>query len=165
MAEIPRHTADFPRGGDWLVSAQQHALALLAEIDVGLVINTRWQAGRVINHDLNLIGDQIVMFHRLHRNMRALHMAQFTRPKTRTVDDNFGIYRAFGRGHIPAAIRALGGGCDGRVGEILRAMHLGGLGKCIGRARGVHIAILTIPQHRVIMFRINQRMFLCHFLG
>ena len=44
------------------------------------------------------------MFHRLHRQVDARQMPDFTRPQTGGVDDELGVNRAGIGGDIPAAI-------------------------------------------------------------
>ena len=165
MAEIPRRAVHFPRRAFGLISTQQHALAFLTEIDVGFIINAAGQTGWMIGHHVNFFGQQIMVLHRLHRQVDALHMAHFARPKPAAIDDMFGIDHPARRGHIPAAIRALLRGCHRCVGEILRSVHPRRFGKGIGCPRRIKITVLIIPKRCMIVARINQRMPLGHFLG
>ena len=165
MAKVPRGAADFPRGSALLIGAQKQPVALLAKIDIGLIINSAGQTVWRIGNGLDLFRQQIVMLHRLHRNVKPLHMSHFTRPKPAAIDDMLGVDGPARRVHVPAAIRPLDGFCRWRMGEILCPMHLGRFGKGIGCPRGVQISILIIPQRGDVMFGINQRMAIGHFLG
>ena len=80
MAEIPRGAADFPRRSALLIGAQEQPVPLLAKIDIGLIINTARQAVRRIGNGLDLFRQQVVVLHRLHRNVKPLHLSDFARP-------------------------------------------------------------------------------------
>ena len=99
-----------------------------------------------------------MMLHRLDRQMEARHMADLTRPQPAAIDDLFSVDLALRGADIPAAIRALGNGGDRCVSEILRTMNARRLGKGVGRAGRIEIAILIIPQRGIVMFGVNQRM-------
>ena len=165
MAKIPRRAIHFPRRAFGLIGAQQHALAFLPEIDVGFIVNAAGQTGGMIGHCVNFFSQQIVVLHWLHRQVDALHMAHFARPKPAAIDNMFRVDHPARRGHIPAAIRALLCGCHRSVGEILRSVHARGFGKGIGCPRRIKIAVLIIPKRCVIVAGVDERMPLGHFLG
>ena len=165
MAKLPRRASHFPRGPFWLIGAQQHALAFLTKINIRFIIYATGQTRRMIGHRINFFGEQIMMFHRLHRQMHALHMPHFARPEPPAIHDMLGIDHPFGRAYIPAAISALRGGSGRRMREILRPINAGGLCKRISRARGIQIPILIIPKRGKIMAWIDQWMPFGHLFG
>ena len=146
VTEIHRRATHRPWRGVGFIGSQQHAVAFLAEVHVAFVINACGQPFLALDNLGNVLGDQIVMFHGLHGQMNASHMADFARPQTAGIDDIFCVHVALLGHHIPAAVRALVGFQNGVMGHIGRTQRLGRLGIGIGHARGVNITIQRIPQ-------------------
>ena len=165
MAESLRRALDGPGCGSRFVSAQQHALAFLAEVHIAFVINTGGQTLVAALDDFwNVFGNQVVVLHRLHRQMKACHVAHLARPQAACVYDHFGVDGAFRSHHVPAAVGPLVGLQHRGMGVKLGAMHFGCFGVGIGHATGVHVAIQRVPQRCDVALGVDQRMAACGLL-
>ena len=164
VAEIHRRAVHRPRRTDRFVGAEQQALAFLAEVDVALVIDTGRQL-LVARGDLgNGLGDQVMVLHRLHRQVQAGQMADFARPQAAGVDDVLGVDRALVGDHVPAAVGALVGFDHAGVGVVAAAELLRRLGVGIGHAGRIDVAVERVPQRGDVALRIDQRVQLGNFL-
>ena len=106
-----------------------------------------------------------MVFHRLNGQVNTNHLTDLTGPQTSTINNMLCVDRTFRRHNIPAAIGALRHGSRATMGEILRTMRFGRLGKRISRAGRVQMAVLRIPQHCMIVVWIDQRVTIGQFLG
>ena len=165
MTEVPGCSANFPRGRFGFISAEQHSFTFLTTVHVGLKINAVWYLLTKVCNFVHALGDQIMVLHRLNRQVNACHLANLSRPKTAAVHNVLRVDRTFGGDNVPASVGTLRHIGGATVGEIMSAMRLGRLGKRIGRTGRVEMAVLCVPQNRVIVVRIDQRMTLGQLLG
>ena len=164
VTKVPWRAFDLPGHAHRLIGTQQHTVAFLPEIEISLVVYAARQAGRMVDDLVDALGQQIMMFHGLDREIQAGHVPDFTRPQTAAVYDIFGIDGAVRRGHVPRTVGSLRGRRRGRVGEVLGAVVTSGLGKGVGCPRWVKVAILIIPQRRQIMLWLDQWVAFGNFL-
>ena len=94
MAEILRRAADLPGRALFFIGAQQQPVAFLAEIDICLIVNAAGQAMVGLRDRIYPFGQQIMMLHRLHWQIKPRHMADLARPKAAAIDHMFGVDRA-----------------------------------------------------------------------
>ncbi len=83
VTEVLRRAVHLPGCGLRLIGAEQHAVALLAEVDVRLVVDAGRQSLARLHplDDLrDVLGDQVVVLHRLYRQVHAGQPARFARP-------------------------------------------------------------------------------------
>ena len=109
--EIPRGRLRRPRHTCALICAKHHAGTLLAHIDFSFEIDGMRQfmaALFIVSNDFrHLVGYEIHVLHREHRQFDADHAADFTRPETTTIHNMFGDDRALIGNDIPTTILAL----------------------------------------------------------
>ena len=133
VAESQRRASDLPRRRLRLVGAEQHALPLLAEIDVALVVDAGGQpVFRSPLDDLgDRLGDQVMVLHRLHRQIDAGKMTDLASPQAASIDDHFGMDRPLRGDDIPGAVGPLTGFDHRRVGVIAVAVMARRLSLCV----------------------------------
>ncbi len=159
MTEVPGRTGHRPRCRTGLVGAEQQAVALLAEVHVAFVIDTRGQAFVAALGDLgDRVRDQVMVLHGLNRQMHACELGHLAGPQAARVDDNLGVDAAPRRHHIPAAIGTLIGFQHRRIGVVVSAVHARGLGISVGDTGRIDVAVQRIPQGGDVMGGIDQRM-------
>ena len=111
------------------------------------------------------LGDEVVVLHRLNGERGARHLPHLARPQPAAVHDVLGMDRAARRDHVPRAVRPLVRLHHRGVREVLRAVDAGRLGEGVGRAGRIEIAVELVPERRVIVLRVDQRMALRHLPG
>ena len=165
VAEIPRRSVHLPGRAFGLVRAEQHAVAFLTEIDIGLVIDAAGQPLVRVDDGIDPFRQKVVMLHRLQGQIESSHVTDFARPQPAAIDHVFGVNDALVGCDIPCAVGLLCRGSDRRVGEVLRTIVPGRFGKGIGGAGRVEITILIVPKGCKIVFGIDQRVAFRQFLG
>ena len=144
--EVPGRVAWCPRPAAALVGADQHALTLLAQIQLPAEIERSDElaavVGRVVCHYLRQrIGHQVLMLHRQHRQLETDHAPYFARPQASRVHDVLGVDDS-GLGHdVPRRVRALHEIGDHGVKVDLGASLLGRPSVGFGYSHGVDVAL------------------------
>ncbi len=147
MAKVPRRAVNGPGFAGLFVKPDAEAAALLPEVAfASRVHHMRMFAACVDDRGdfRHLIGDDILVLHRVQREVDAGHCTDLARPKTACVDDMFGVHGALVRDHIPAAVGALVGLYHLAVGFDRGAAHARGLGVGVGGAGGIKVAVERI---------------------
>jgi len=90
-----------------LVGADQRAAAFLAHVDLAGVIGGIDDFFVPPGKFRDVLGDQVVMLHREHRQLDADQVADLARPQARAIDDVLGMHRAFVGRDIPRTVAAL----------------------------------------------------------
>ena len=139
-----------------LVRTDEHATTLLAQVDLAGVV------GGV--HDLllpacelrDILGQQIVVLHRQHRQLDADHVADLACPQTRAVHHVLGVHRALVGHDVPGAVAALperqhAGEAFHRGAERSSRLDVG-----VGGARGIAMPTVRAPQRADEMAGIDQ---------
>jgi hypothetical protein len=87
VAELPRRLDLRPGLAGLLVGAHQHALALLAQVELAVEIHgvQHLLAGALVElgHLGHVLGQQIHVLHRQHRQLEADHPPHLARPEAR----------------------------------------------------------------------------------
>ncbi len=89
------------------VGADQGAAALLAHVDRAGVVSSVDDLAIAAAQLRQVLGDQVVVLHRQHRQLDADHVADLPRPQPGAVDDVLGVQRALVGHDVPGAVRAL----------------------------------------------------------
>ena len=108
VAEVPGRLVLRPRPACLLVGAHQHAAALLAEIELAVEVHdVQHLPARCLvdlRHLGHVLGEEVHVLHREHRELEPGHAPHFPRPETRRVDDVLGAHGAVCGDHVPGAI-------------------------------------------------------------
>ena len=164
MPEIRRRAAEHPRRRFRLISAEQQALVFLAKIQIGFVINAAGQFAPGRLHFRNRLGDQVMMLHRLHRQIHPGKMPDLARPQPGRVDQHFRMQLATRRVHLPTSVSALRGCGHRRVAVPTRAERLRRFRVGVGNAGRIYVSVQRVVERAEIMLRLYQRMHARHFL-
>ncbi len=141
MAEVPRRAIDSPRSTRLFIKADTQTTPFLAQIALARrVHHMRVLATHLVDFR-NIIGDNILMLHRVQWQINPSHFSHFARPKTACVDHMLCMDRAFISHNIPRAIGTLVG-LDHLCMRLNRsATHARGFGVRMSRARRVEMPI------------------------
>ena len=129
-----------------LVRAEEHAAALLADVDLAAEVDGHRQlvAGRLVERlDLGHVrGQHVLVLHGEDRELEADHPADLARPQAAGVDDVLGVDRvAVLDLDVPGLVRTLRQPGHQRVQADLGAGHLGALDVGAGDAGRVDVAL------------------------
>ena len=146
-----------------LISANQKAFALLAQIIFAVAVRDR---GQTAIHCVNLgngFGDEILVLGGLQGQFKPCKPRHFAAPKTRGIDHPLGFDVPLGGAHDPAAIGLRFGGCYRSKAVNFRAV-LARTGRISsGHTRGIDITAFRFPHNSANAIKINQRMQLFRF--
>ena len=106
LTEVPRRGARRPRHARALVGAEQHAAALLAHVDLALEVDDMQQLG-LSGKLRQVLGDDVLVFHREDGEFEPDHAADLTRPQSPGIDNMLGVDVALFGDDVPAAVGAL----------------------------------------------------------
>src|SRR3546814_19183712 len=84
--------------------AHDQAAALLAHVDLGAEVDAVRQFLRAGRHLRHLVGDEVVVLHRQHRQLEADHAADLARPEAAAVHHVLGLEAALVGDDLPAAV-------------------------------------------------------------
>jgi hypothetical protein len=161
VAEIPRRVDRRPWLARLLVRAEQHAVALLARVDLALEVERADDlAAGVAVERLDLgdrLGQEIHVLHREHRQFDADHAADLAGPQAAAVDHVLGLHRALLGDDVPRAVCLLRQLGDTVPQHDLGAELPGGLGVSDGRARRIEMAFDRVPHGADEMALVHQR--------
>ena len=147
LAEIPRRLALAPGLARLLVGADQHAAAFLAHVDLALEIDDVELVDLGVDDAGNVLGDEIMVLHREHRQFEPDHAADLARPQAAAVDDMLGEDVALLGDHVPRAVRARLQIDDAVEAHDLGAGHRRAFGVGLRDAPGIEMALDRI-EHR-----------------
>ena len=170
--EVPRRLSGRPRQAGLLVGAEQHALALLAHVDLAAEVDhvhqPRAGAPVVLPHGFERLGDQVGVLHGQHRQLQAHHAPHLAGPQAPAVDDVLAVDRSevLSAGgvvhqHPPAPVTVALDGAGPGVAVHLGAGGPGRLGVGVGHPGRIHMALVGIHQRPYEVLGIEQR----HQLG
>ena len=97
-----------------LISADQKALTLLAEVVFAVTVRNRWQTFVHARDLRDRFGHEILVLSRLQGQIKAGQFANLTAPKAGRVHNPFGANIALWCAHNPRAVWLLLGACHGR---------------------------------------------------
>ena len=140
------------------IGSEQHAVTLLAEVHVALVVDPGRQALLPLDDLRDVLGDEVVVFHGLDRQVDAGHPSHLARPQPGCIDHVFGVNCSRLRHHVPRAVGALAGLHNRGVRAKVRAKDACRPRVGMGHAGRVNVAIQRIPQGSNVAGRIDQRM-------
>ena len=144
MAKLPRGAIHRPRFTGLLVKADTQAAAFLAQIAFADGVH-HMRMFRVTLVNLgDFVGDDILVLHRVQRQVNPGHRAHFARPETAGIHHMLGMHRALVGDHIPCAIAALYCFAHHAMGFNRGAAHARGLCIGMGGARGIKMAVERI---------------------
>ena len=124
--EVARNIARGPRDGIGLITPEDKPADLFLEIGAPVRVAQR---GGVGGKALNLLGDDILVLHRLKRHGNARHGADLPRPLATTVDDCLaGDHTVIGADRAHPAVRDIEA-FDAAAFHDLRPVHTGALGE------------------------------------
>ena len=159
--EVPRRRVLRPRPRVLLIGAEQHAVALLADVDLaGEVHRHRHLAtGRrhVLPNILHRLGDEVVVLHRQHREFETGHPTDLAGPQPARVDDVFGMDLAAFGDDRPRAVRPVFEPTDPVLSGDLGAGLPGTDRVGVGDTRGVDVALDRVPHRSEEVLRVEQR--------
>ena len=140
LAEVPRRFLGRPGHACFLVGADQHAAALLAQIDLAFEVDAvelLFFAGE----EGHIVGDEVLVLHGEDGQFKTDHAAHFAGPQTARVNHMFGVHGALLGDHVPSAVGTLLQRGDAALAHDLGAADLRGLGVGVGHAVRVHVAL------------------------
>ena len=158
VAEVGRRGARRPGPAGLLIGAEHEALAFLSGIDLALEVDRVGQLLGPRDHLGQVLGHQVVMLHREHRQLQPDQAADLARPQPGGVDHDLGLDVAVGRDHQPAAVRLRVELDHGREAVDLGAGLAGGFGVGVGHAGGVDVTLVGIEQGAPEMAGLDQGM-------
>ena len=139
-AEVRRNAVLEAQLRSLLVGTQDVALTLLPQIVGGIRFTQNRHFGQplllALDQLRHIVGDDVLVFHRNHRNIQPDHRRRLTRVVTRCRDDGFANDLALCRGHQPFTTGFLLDRRDLRLQANLRTSHFRALRQChrdIGR--------------------------------
>ena len=156
LAEVPGGFLGRPRHAGFLVGADQHAAALLAQVDLSFEIDAV-ELLFLAREEGHVVGDEVLVFHGKDRQLDADHAADFARPQAAGIHHVFGVYGALFGDHIPCAVGALAQFRDAALSHDLGAADLSGLGIGVGDAVRVHMAFDRVVHGTGEMLLVHQR--------
>ncbi len=106
LAEIPRRLALRPWLAGLFVGADQHAAALLAHVDLALEIDDVELVDLRVDDAGDVLGDEVMVLHRQHRQFEPDHAADLARPEAAAIDDMLGDDIALVGDDVPASVGA-----------------------------------------------------------
>ena len=137
LAKVVAGSVNRPRAAGLFVKADAEAAAFLAQITFACGVHHVRVLDAIGHHIVDqghLVSDDILVLHRVQREIDASHGPDFARPEAACIDHMFGMDRAFVGDHIPCAIRALVGLFDHGVRLDRGAAHARGFGIGVGCA-------------------------------
>ena len=144
MAKVPRCAVNGPRFAGLLIKPDTKAAALLAQIAFACgVHDVRVLAVHLVNFR-HIIGDDILVFHRVKRGVCACHCGNFAGPKAACVHHMLGVDRTLVGDDIPCAVGTLVGFFDLGVQFNRGPTHARGLGIGVCGARRIEVSIKRI---------------------
>ena len=159
--EVPRRLLRRPRLACLFVCAHKDATVLLADVDLaGEVHADRHLLARrsfVIRNLLHVLGDEVHVLHRQHRQLEADHAAHLASPQPARVHDVLGVDVALIGDHVPGAVDVLREVVHPRVAVDLRTGHAGALGVRVGDARRVDVALDRVVEDADEVLRVEDR--------
>ena len=144
-AEVPGRVFGAPWHTMALIGSQQHAVALLAHVDLAVEIHRvqHHLAGAAVDLDHlgHVLRDEVLVFHGQDRQLQANKAAHFTRPQAAAVDHVLGDDVALFSDHLPHAVGTLTGVHDPGV-----RVHLGSAlarraAEGVGGSIGIHMPL------------------------
>ena len=161
VAEVPWRIDRRPRLARLLVGAEQHAVALLASVDLALEVEhaNHLAAGAGVELlDLrHRLGEQVHVLHGQKRQLEADHPADLARPQAAAIDHVLGLHSALLGDDVPGAVCLLGQ-FDHTVPEHdLGAQLARGLGVGMRGARWVEMAFDRVPHGADEIGLVHQR--------
>ena len=106
MAEVPARAVDRPGFAILLVETDHQPLALLAQVTLALGVHHVRQFLAALVNLRDIVGGEVLVLHRVQRQVDAGKPADFSRPQAGRVDQLLGDYRALLGNHFPAAVGA-----------------------------------------------------------
>ena len=113
----------------------------------------------------HLVGDEVLMFHRVQRQIGPRHRAHLARPQPGGVDNMLGPDGALVGDHVPAAVGAGGGFLDVAMGFYGGPAQACGAGIGVGGAGGVEVAIKWVVKRADDAIGVGDRGEARDFLG
>ena len=156
LPEIPGCRLRRPRHAGALVGAEQHALPLLAHVDLGLEVDDV-QLFLLVLEFRQVLGDEVLVLHREDGQLDADHAADFARPQAACVDHVLGVHRAFLGHDVPAAVRPLAGVHDAVLAHDFGARHRRRLRVGVGDAVRIDVAFDRIVHRAEEVLLFHQR--------
>ena len=140
-----------------LVHADDEPAALLAQIALPGGIHAVGQLGVALVDLGEIVGDEVLVLHRVARQIDARHFAHLPRPQAGGVDDVLGVHRALHGRHIPGSVGPRAKLVHGVAEHDLRALHARALRVRLGGARRVEVAVERIVERPEQSLRIRDR--------
>ena len=162
LAEVPGRLALGPRLAGLLVGSDQHAAALLAHVDLALEVDNVELVDLGVNDAGNVLGDEVVMLHRQHRQFEADHAPDLARPEAAAIDDVFGDEIALVGDDIPRAVGTRLQIDDAGEAVDFSARHGRAFGVGLCDAPGIEMAFDRIEHRADEMLLLDERV---HFGG
>ena len=157
LAEVPGRRLRRPGHARALVGAEQHALALLAHVDLGLEVDDVLELGLSLQLR-QVLGDEVLVLHGEDRKLEPDEAADFARPQSARVHDVLGVDRAVLGDDVPGAVRPLLRVDDAVLAHDLGAADLGGFRVGVRDAVRIHVPFDRVVDRAEEMLLLEQRM-------
>ena len=145
VAEIPWSLVHRPRHARLLVRPHEHAAPLLPQIELAVEVDDvdHLLARRLVDRrDLrHVLGDEVHVLHREHRELEPDHAPHLARPQTGRVDHVLGVDLALVGDHPPQALAGAVERLHPGMAVDLGAELARGAGVRVGDSRGVDVAV------------------------
>ena len=107
VPKIPRRAVNCPRAARLFVETDAQSAPLLAKVAfTRRVHNVRMLGVPLVNFG-RFVCDEVLMLHRMKREIDPCHLTHFAGPEATGIDNVFGVNGALFSHHVPAAVRTL----------------------------------------------------------
>ena len=158
VPELPGRLPLRPWHAGALVGADQHAAAaLLAHVDFAVEVD---DVQHLLFGDRNLghvLGDQVLVLHREHRQLEPRHAADLARPQPAGIDDMLGDDRALVGDDVPGAVGPRVRRDDAGVPVDLGTLDARRLGVGVGDAGRIHMAFERVVERSDEVALVHER--------
>ena len=130
---------------------------LLAQVALPGRVHAVGQLGVAFEDFGEIVGDEVLVLHRVARQVDAGHRAHLPRPQPRRVDHVPGVDRALLRHHVPASVGTRAKLAHRVAQHDLRTPHARSLRVGLGGARGVEVPVERIVERPEQSLRVRDR--------
>ena len=164
-AVIPRRTFRAPVPRVAFIDAEQRTFAEGLQVGEALEVGDRHELTTERGEHRHIVGDEVMVRHRHHRQVEADHAPDTLRPKTRCVHDMLGDDAALFGDDVPLPVGPLLQVEHAVAQDQIRAAAPRGDGEGVRRAMRIDIAFVRVVEAALEPGRIDERTHLADLLG
>ena len=157
VAEILRRPVHRPQLAPLLIHADDEAASLLTQVTLPGRVHAVRKLGVALADLRKIVGDEVLVLHRMARQVDAGHLAYLPRPQPRRVDHVLGVHRALDGHHVPASVGARAKPLHRVAQHDLRPPHARPSCIRLGRARRVEVTVERVVERPEQALRVRDR--------